>query len=542
MVYDNNWNNRQHEITVLAGQESQEQSSVFNKSITRGFNETLQTIAAIDYATLNTTGVTNPVMPMSGNRSTLVNNVFRETETRLRFTSYYGNLAYTYDQRYNFNASWRVDKSSLFGLDKGAQNKPVWSTGAKWLLSNESFMKTNSWLQQLALRATYGITGNAPLPGIAASQDILQAERNALSPGMTALTINMPANKKLTWEDTKTVNIGIDFTIVNRRISGSIDLYRKKTSNLLGNTIVNGFTGYSSVHGNVGDMLNKGAELSLQSLNIQTRDFSWSSQLVLSYNRNTVTRISGLTSTLTGASKVGQTLLNGYPAFSLFAYKFAGLDNMGDPLIQLADKTVTKARNVATENDILQMGVYQPVWNGGFSNNFRYKGFSLAANMVYNLGHVMRREMNKFYTGRLAHNNVSNVLASGWAIVSVTEEFAHRWKQAGDEAFTNVPSYVASTSVSGSRRTITYYTSGDIHVLSASYIKMRDITLFYTLPKNILQLVKTNDITFHFQLSNLMLWKANKDNIDPEFNNASSGTRTIPVNQRTVTFGARIGF
>ncbi len=103
-----------------------------------------------------------------------------ETELETRYTSYYANGAYTYNRRYTINGSWRIDKSNLFGLDKAAQNKPVWSVGAKWQLSDERFLKSMNWLNRLALRATYGITGNSPAPGTASSYDVMVAQKQSI--------------------------------------------------------------------------------------------------------------------------------------------------------------------------------------------------------------------------------------------------------------------------------------------------------------------------------------------------------------------------
>lgn len=533
LTYEKNFMDK-HLLTLLLGQEAQEQLTTTNGSTVRGYNEDLQTYSALDYATLGTIGLINPVVPNTVGVSILNNDFFSESESRTRFTSYYANLAYTYDKKYSVNGSWRIDRSNLFGLDKSAQAKPVWSLGLKWLVSNEGFMENSSWIDHMALRATYGITGNAPAPGTASSYDIVKADNAAYWPNGVGSIIASPANAKLTWESSKTLNAGLDFSLLNNKLSGSIDVYTKKTTDLIGRFKTNIFTGYASTIGNFGDMENKGIELGLTSVNIQNKNFSWASRFVLSYNKNKITKLDTQIPVTTGNQKIGYQFLPGYSAFAVFAYKYAGLDDTGDPQIVLADGSITKAPNATLAEDVVYKGTTQPVWNGGFTNTLQYKGFVLSANIVYSLGHVMRRPVNTFYTGRLTHSNVSyfNTYWGG----NVSAEFYDRWKNPGDENITDIPSYEPNSALSRSRRDVGYYINGDLNVVSASSIKLRDITLSYSLPESVLNQIKADEITLRLQMSNIMLWKANKYGIDPEF------IGSMPTNQNSVALGLRVAF
>ncbi len=539
LSYTKNWNEDEHQLTALAGQEVQEALINTNGSTVRGYNELLQTYGAIDYATLGITGVGNPVMPNFGNRSLLSNDNFLQSERLTRFISYYANLAYTYKHRYALNGSFRVDRSNLFGLDKSAQNRPVWSIGGKWILSSESFMADTKWLDNLALRATYGLTGNSPDPGIAASQDILRAVQNGFLPNRTGVVIATPSNSKLTWESTRNINLGVDFATFNNRISGTLDLYKKSTTDMLGVLPTNAFSGYSSIVGNLGDMVNKGIELNLNTLNISKGKFRWSTVVNLAYNKNMVTKLNDESAVFSSMNRIWQNYVEGFPAFALFAYNFAGLNELGDPRIRLADGTVTTERDAAAADDVSFKGTFQPVWSGGLSNIISYNGLSLSANAIFNLGHVMRKDVNTVYTYRLYH---SDALRAGLTSGNLHSDFANRWKQPGDELLTSIPSYVSNSSLSFTRRDVGYYTYGDLNVVSASYIKLRDITLAYSLPSSLLERLHTQQITLRMQLSNLMLWKANKDDIDPEFIDAASGIRSMRFNQGTVSFGVNVKF
>jgi TonB-linked SusC/RagA family outer membrane protein len=543
LAYSNSWNDGRHQLSTVFGHEAQEQFTRLNATRLRGYNPDLLTYGIIDYNTLGTTGVINPVFPNSFGRSILFNDLFNQNELQTRIESYYGNMSYTLNNTYSINGSWRIDQSNLFGIDKSAQNRPVWSVGAKWSLSNEGFLSNAEWLDNLALRGTYGITGNSPSPGIAASYDIYSAVTNGFFPNGVGLTLATPANRSLTWEDTEIINLGMDFGFLGNRISGSIDVYKKTTENLLGELPTNAFTGYPSVIGNYGNMENKGIELSLSTLNIASSNFQWSTLFTMAHNKNEITSVNNVNPITTGNQLVDQQYVTGYPAFAVFAYDYAGLDEVGDPMIYLADGTMTKERNVSLPEDIDYMGTYQPVWTGGMSNSWSYKGFNLTINAIYNLGHVMKRDVNQFYTGRLDHNSVG-YLRGDRSFISgnVHAEFNDRWRIPGDEANTNVPSFVSNTSISDTRRDVGYYTNADINVLKADFIKLRDITLSYSLPKTLTDAIQADNISLRLQMSNLMLWKANDYGIDPEFHYGAYGIRTQRSNQGTISLGANISF
>lgn len=552
LIFDRAWGNSKHQLILLAGQEAQEQFYNSNQSVVRGYNGQLLTHAAIDYKLLMD-GVGNVAMPNSGSTSRLFSDLYNERESIVRISSYYGNGGYTYNNKYTLNAAMRIDQSNLFGKDKSAQNKPLWSFGLAWQVAREEFMQGITWVDRLSLRSSYGLTGNSPNPGSAASKDILQGGNyGSLYPGGIGLDISTPANKKLTWESTRNLNIGIDFSLLKNRLSGSLDLYYKKTENLIGQMPVNLLTGYATITGNAGDLTNKGVDLNLNSVNISTRNFRWSTLLNLGYNKNKITDINRATPYRYGATLVSSPYVQGYPAFAVFSYNYAGLDSKGDPQIRLKDGTVTKDVLAAGIDDVKYMGTYQPKLSGGLSNTFSYKDFTLGLNAVYNLGHVMRRDVNTLYGGRaLFTGNNSRSMYTG----NINAEFANRWQKPGDEAFTDIPAYTTAP-LTRDRGTMGFYTNADKNVLDASYIKLRDITLAYNLPKGILSKLRADVVSFRVQLSNVMLWKANSHGIDPEFMDGSGGWdgfsyifgsynggyRKVPVNQHTITFGAHVTF
>lgn len=535
--YDKNWDNQKHKLTVLAGQEIQNQLGISNNSYVRGYNPDLLTYGAIDYKTLGN-GIANTVYPNSGSRSVLFDNSYGAGEQENRVVSYYANAGYTFNNKYTINGNWRLDQSSLFGKDKSAQDRPVGSGGLSWYASREDFLKNINWLNRLIFRGTYGITGLSPTIGTAASYDIVIAESNSIFPDGKGVRIGTPANRRLSWESTKTLNLGADFTIFNR-INGSIDVYRKNTDHLIGYLPVNPFTGYTSITGNMGEIANNGIELSLSSQNFSTDKFSWTTLLNVAYNRNKIKSLSTAVPISTGNGLIAQSYLEGYSAFSVFAYQYAGLDQLGDPQVFRADGSVTKAINATTPSDILYKGTFQPVWSGGLTNVFSFQNFRLSANIIYNLGHVMRRDVTTLFSG-------------GRLLSNENAEFANRWRNPGDEMITNIPAYIAAIGTSNSQRNVNYYKMADINVLDASFVKLRDVTLSYELPKEWIAKIHLKGISLRAQLSNVMLWKANNFGIDPEFQDASGqasnigstsgGYRTMPFNQNTISIGAHVNF
>lgn len=531
LIYNSYLRGGKDRLNVQIGHEAQEQLSISNNTIVRGYDLNLQSFTALNYAILSR-GIFGGV---SSGRSILNELPYSVFEARMRFTSYFGLLNYSLDQKYDFDASIRADHSNLFGVDVSGQKKPTYSIGGKWQISRESFMSAVKWVQNLSLRATYGVTGNSPYVGAAATVDILQAENDPTTGN--SFSVNKPPNRKLSFEKTQNYNFGIDFSLLNNRLNGSIDFYKKNTFDLLNTLPVNPLNGFPSTIGNLGNLTNKGIEVSLNTINIRSKEINWVSTFVFSYNKNMLVSYDNPSPvTLTDTYRLGAPFVAGYNSSSLFAYQYAGLDNLGDPQIRLADGSITKTPGVAKATDLRYMGSTLPKFNGGLSNTIRYRQFSVSANLIYNLGSVMRRDANNFFGGRLTGQ------AGSFTNGNINVEFLERWQKPGDEAKTNVPSYVSNQSINFFRRSVGYYTNADINVISASYIKLRDMTLSYELSSMILKRLRVESFRLFLQTGNYMVWKANKFDIDPEYHNLSSGTLSLPLYGHTYSVGANVSF
>lgn len=421
-----------------------------------------------------------------------------------RYVSFYSNASYTYDQRYSFTGSIRIDQSNLFGTDPKYQYRPLWSIGGGWHLKQEQFMRNINWIDRLSLRLTYGISGNV-------AKDVgpyLQFENKGVQQltGESSILPDNPANKELRWEKTATTNVGTDMSFLNSRIQFSFDFYNKSTSDLLGFRPVNSLSGWNTVMINYGDMYNRGIELSLNTINVKSRNFTWDMGVNFSYNKNKLTDLRGGSSYVTSFVS-GSVATTGYPLSSLFSYRYAGLSDKGIALVYNKDGEM--GQNVSSVDDLVFSGVRDPKYTGSLFNRISFKDFELSFMLVYYGGHVLR--------------NISAPILSSYPSANVHRSILNMWKKPGDELLDpNDPEKGLNLNVTPGFQQVnsTQYplpwTSADKHVMKADYVKLRDVALSYRVPKKLLQKVKLNSVTFTFQINNLYTWTANDADIDPE--------------------------
>ncbi len=242
------------------------------------------------------------------------------------YVSFFSTASYSLMNCYTFGGSIRFDGSDLFGVDKKYRYLPLYSVSGLWRLSNEPFMQgTRKWMDNLAFRVSYGIQGNIDkntspfLLGKYIVDNILPGGSEHM------IDINSAPNKKLRWEKTQSVNVGLDFSVLNQAINLSVDYYYRKGTDLIGKQMLPLETGFVSTNINWASMVNKGVEVSLSTRNVATKNFSWYTNLNFAYNNNKVLR---------EAIPEAQTIpgREGYPVDAIFAIKTAGLDEEGYPL------------------------------------------------------------------------------------------------------------------------------------------------------------------------------------------------------------------
>lgn len=445
------------------------------------------------------------------------------TDVEKRYVSFYGNASYTLDEKYALTGSIRMDQSNLFGTDPKYQYRPLWSVGGSWYAAQEAFMKDLAWLNRLNVRLTYGIGGNIPTD----SGPYLTVEDYGYNNwvGDFSSKISNPPNPQLRWEKTATTNVGIDFSVFNNRFNGSIDYYNKYTTDLLDTRNADATLGWSSLMVNYGTMYNRGFEISLNSENIRNKNFSWGTGFNFSYNKNKLISLEGTTETVFNYTN-GAIRAKGYPASSLFSYRWAGLDPAtGAPLVYNAKNE--KVSNVTSVDELVYSGTRTPKYSASLSNHFSYKGFDLSFMFVYYGGHVMRDAVSPYLTGGPSTN--------------IDRKALNIWEKPGDENRAGIAP--AMNRNANYLKTQVWY-AADCHIIKADYIKLREVSLSYALPKQLIRKWYMESASVTCQINNLWKWVANDSGVDPEAMTTTGygqGARTLPI-PTTYSLGLSINF
>lgn len=467
------------------------------------------------------------------------------TESALQ--SAFGRLNFNYDDRYMLELSLRGDASSKFSKDNRTGYFPAVSAG--WLISSESFYPKNALVNDLKLRASVGRTGNQE--GI--SEYLYQTTYSASSikyedkPGLSFPSSK--ANPDLTWEKTTQYGIGLDFALLKGRIEGAIDWYKKDTKDLLLSHSISGISGYSTMTSNVGSITNDGFEFSITSHNITKKDFSWETTFNLTYSHNEVTGLSkdangddvDITTGYCNILRKGESFAAFYlikqegiyqsddevPA-SLYAkgvragdVKYYDLNNDGD--ITSADRIVT--------------GTPFPKVFGSLINTFSFKGIDLSIDLQYSLGNQIYAGWKSGTTG--AGNLGGN--ADGYAILK--SEWEDRWTGAGTSNTTPRAIYNGTGSSA-----YTYNTQTSTRFLEdADFLRIRNITLGYTLPKSIVSAIGIEKLRLYATVNNLYCF-TKYDGFDPEVAvnpqyayYRGYDTGSVPQT-RSIIFGVNVNF
>lgn len=436
-----------------------------------------------------------------------------------REQSYYGMATYTYDDRYTVTASYRVDKSNLFGVDPKYRNNPLWSVGGAWDIAREKFFHIDK-ISLLKLRATVGLTGNYD----PSTTPLLVARKNyqaALGDYNARVT---SYNPKLRWERTRTINMGLDLGLFENRLQFSADVYRKYGYDLYGNTILDPTVGMASMKINAAKMRNNGVELAVQGTVLDIRGFRWTSRLNAAYNHNIITenRIQDGNPEINRPSGTTQ-YVEGYAREALWSYRWAGLDNKGNPTV-FGDKD--EKVKVPVLSSLVYSGTYRAPYSGGFTNIFYYKSFFASVMTVFNFGNVLRREMPSM--NALDFSNAMNY------------QIRNRWRKPGDETATDIAgmtqSFEPDDFYDGRERAMQFSTNS---VIPGDYIRLREMQLGYDFPAKMLKGSFLKGLHIIGQMNNVALWKKNKYGIDPEAIDPVSGNYYLPE-PRVTTLTVRV--
>ena len=458
------------------------------------------------------------------------------------YVSFFSTASYSLMNRYTFGGSIRFDGSDLFGVDKKYRYLPLYSVSGLWRLSNEPFMQgTRKWMDNLAFRVSYGIQGNIDkntspfLLGKYIVDNILPGGSEHM------IDINSAPNKKLGWEKTQSVNVGLDFSVLNQALNLSVDYYYRKGTDLIGKQMLPLETGFVSTNINWASMVNKGVEVSLSTRNVATKNFSWYTNLNFAYNNNKVLR---------EAIPEAQTIpgREGYPVDAIFAIKTAGLDEEGYPLFydkegkkvtlkelyRLQDPfglgfTVNSDVTPAEERSFYSyIGSQDTPYTGGLINTFSYKNWELTANLSFNLGGYVRTTPSYNFINFDRGQNVNSDILDRWTpentdgrlpalITSEKRADEYYWYDQKSEIYKNL----------------------DIWVKKLNYFRLQNLRLGYRLPEKMTKSLGMGSASVAIEGRNLLVFGSSYKNfLDPE----SMYNPYAPPIPKSITFSLNLNF
>ena len=473
--------------------------------------------------------------------------LFKKSYVENAYASFFGTLGYTFNKKYTFFGSVRMDGSDLFGVDPKYKYLPLWAASAAWRAKEESFLKNLSWLNDLKFRLSYGLQGNIDK---STSKYIIGVRNTAtLLPGQTEPTItptNLP-NDRLRWEKTATWNAGFDLAVLNNRISLSTDVYHRKSTDLVASKSVALENGLESVGLNWASLTNKGYEITLVTRNIVSPAFRWSTTINLAKNINNVNNIEVPDNQTTPS-------LKGHPVNAIFAFKTAGLDDQGYVQFQQGDKKVSATEffgltdpsgfglyqssltNDQIRNLYTYVGSKDPKISGGLINNFELGHFSLAVSCSFNLGQWVKTEPFYNIIEMDRGLNRSTKMSQVWTpdnksgiyprMISATTEDGNRL---GDYSVFNTGSVLAND----------VFRDLDIWYKKINYLRFNSIRFGYELPKSIISKVGISNAKLSVEAQNAFVIASNYDGyFDPE----TAGNIYAQPMPKSVTVGLNVTF
>ncbi|WP_346880932.1 SusC/RagA family TonB-linked outer membrane protein [uncultured Algibacter sp.] len=471
------------------------------------------------------------------------NNIFRP-DVKSRAISTFGNMAYSYKSKYNLTLSGKIDQTTAFGINKRLSKPLLWAVGGSWNLAKENFMTTD-WINTLKLRGSYGINGN--LRRGQSTAVIIEFDSSERITQENFAEISSAGNPNLTFEETTTKNLGLDFGFFDNRIDGSVDVYERISENLLVPFSINGTFGQTgNIFRNDGTIENKGIEINLNFDILRNTGLRWNGNFNFSFNKNKVLSFAennvAIPSDLMQLVNDGRQSIIGKDISSRYRYDWAGLDGEGNPQIfnENGDiigyqEDIPSIAALVTTKPFIAPGF------GGFRNTFGYKNFSLSFLASFKFGHVFQESLLQKYAGsanRVYHKDVANA-----------------WKIPGDQLTTNIPALPRNTdellSFFGREE---FFTRSNYGIQDASYVRLRDVTLGYTLTNQATEKIGLNAVNFTLQARNLgLLWRANNVGLDPESvpftagdfsftDNFSQAFRPGIIPPVTIVFGVNLNF
>lgn len=472
---------------------------------------------------------------------------------RMTMLSYVARLNYSYKGKYMATVSSRWDGSSKFQKENRWGMFP--SAALAWRISEENFMEsTRNWLSNLKLRASFGVTGNNAGVGPYDTQALANIKYYYNYGGTVANGFGYTMiNPDLTWEKTVEFNLGLDFGLFNNRINGTIDLYNKNSRDLLMEMQtpfeLGSYTG--AIISNVGKVNNKGIEIQLNTLNVQTKDWNWETSFSFARNINTIKELNGGTEDL-----VGNKWFIGQPIDVVYGYKYMGIctreeaqafandPNMKTKFYEGEMKIYDKDGNgEINADDKMILGHCAPTWTGSFVSNLTYKNWDFSFNVyVSQGGTVYSPFMGEFtdYSQR-GMNRIKMDFYVPEGAPTLAEDGSITTQQT-----THYGEYPFPTNGTNGKGGGSFWMSGENedraqNFVDNSYVKIKNITLGYTFPKSWLQKLHISNLRIFANILNPLTFTSYKG-FDPEWADAEVGDGTGGVSSRSWQFGINLKF
>ncbi|WP_321518101.1 TonB-dependent receptor [uncultured Bacteroides sp.] len=467
---------------------------------------------------------------------------------KISMLSYVGRINYAYKGRYMVTVSSRWDGSSKFQQNNRWGMFP--SAALAWRISDEKFMESaGKWLSNLKIRASFGITGNNAGVGPYDTQALANVKNyyNFGSNVANGYGYTM-TNANLTWEKTTEFNFGFDFGLLKNRINGSVDIYNKDSKDLLMkmDTPYELGSNTGSIVNNVGKVNNKGIEVQLNTLNVQTKSWRWETNFSFARNINKIEELNDAKEDL-----VGNSWFIGHPIDVVYGYKYTGICtreeaqayakdvNMKTKFFEGEMKIFDKDGNgTINADDKMIIGHCAPTWTGSIASNLSYKNLDFSISIYASQGgKVYSSFMNEFldYGQRgMMRMNMDFYIPEGAPILGEDGKIAYQDK-------THYGKYPFPTNGTNGKGGGAYWSGGSQNFVDNSFVKVKNITVGYTFPKKWMSKIHVSNLRIYANILNPFVF-TNYEGFDPEWASANIGDGTNGVSSRTYQFGVNLKF
>ena len=454
----------------------------------------------------------------------------------LRSVAFFANGTYSYKGRYTVNGTIRYEGTNKLGKTTSARWLPTWNVSGAWNMHEEEWLK-NAWpyLSFLSLKASYSLTADRGPASVTNSRVVIKSS-NLWKPSAgdqeSALYVADLENGELTYEKKHELNIGAAFGFFDNRINIEADWYKRNNYDLIGPVTTQGIGGQVTKYGNVASMESSGFELTLSTVNINKKNFKWTTDFIYSHAENRVTDLDNQQRVIDLVAGTGFAL-EGYPVRSVFSIPYRGLNSEGIPTFLDQNGEVTSTGIYFQERDKIDFleysGTADPTDFGSFGNTFSFYGFKVNVFFTYSFGNVVRMDpvFKKQYSD----------------LTAMPKEFKNRWVVPGDEKYTDIP-VIASATQEYKNPNLAYaynaYNYSSARIAKGDFIRLKEVSLSYDFPQKWVKAMKMNSLSLKVQGTNLALLYADKklNGQDPEFFNTGGVATPLPK-QFTVTL--RIG-